>query len=38
MVTRTQLMGTFSLVMLLGLRGGSMISMELDTMSMQILD
>jgi hypothetical protein len=38
MVTRTQLMGMFSLVISLGLRDGSMISMELVTMSMQILD
>jgi hypothetical protein len=37
MVTHTQLMGKFSLVILLGHKGGSMISMELVTMSMQIL-
>jgi hypothetical protein len=38
MVTHTQFMGKFSLVMLMGPRGGSKISMELVTMSMQILD
>jgi hypothetical protein len=37
MVTHTQLMGMFSLVMLLGHRGGNMTSMELVTMSMQTL-